>query len=881
MMKKILKVFITFILLFSVGMTRVFAATPVFRVVGSDNLGTMKNAGYITTDWYNATGGHDLCAASPSYSCKEIYGNWNLYSVQVGFKTYILYCLNLSKDIVHDDYMTQYDDLDSVRFSDPSLSESEKDARKELLKKLLLFGYNPDPNNITTLSNLITNDPKAQLKLIAMQILVWEVMEGGRTTFDTEAPQWNGTYSFYNQVIKPNGKDSNRTDTLYYYYNKFRNDARVGDQANPSPAFDTSSYTLTWDNANQQYSRTISGIGDYDKCISSAPSKVHVTVDGNNAIITATEEVEDVTITCKYFRGTGASTQEQEESLKYFKFDTDTDSTQDMVYGSGWKIFTKSFKVQSENIDLAIKKKDESGRSLSNVKFRLSHVTNASYRGIIIDANSNTKYTLKYGGQYTVSEEKDTVPKGYKAISDFNITLDGDTKKVTSCDGQGTKDGKMTCLGGQVVIDYNNGVVELTVKNMTKNFNILKVDKNGNTIKGATFEIRDSQNRVVKFNRGINNTFEYNANGSITSITDSNLSSYPITLLGEGDYNIVETAVPYPYRLSSNEESRTTKIKIDSNRNLFVFDNSRNTYVSQADLVVKVINQVTKFTIHKVGHSNPLEGVQFELYNGDKTVKIKANMISPGVYNYVDNQNSIENSIYITNSNGDITINNIPEGIYWAKEVATISPYVLPTGDAVYTQIEVKIDSKGVSINNSYTNNTIEISNTPNSFNFYKKDTEGNALTTGKYKLQKYDTENNKYVDLKLVEVQNDGSYNANTVIYEVDEEHGKIQFTLTKGVATFINMESSTTYRIVETVAPEGYTKASTKDTATVHIDEYGNASGLLVLVDQKIVKEDDSAFAELIINVQTGKERIMYGAIIVVVIGIIAGLIIYNKKK
>jgi hypothetical protein len=879
-MKKIFKILLTFILLFSVGITTAFAAvTPVFRAVGSDNLGAMKNAGHITTDWYNATDGHDLCAASPSYSCKEIYGNWNLYSVQVGFKHYILYCLNLSKDIVHDDDMTEYDDLDSARFSDPSLSESEKAARKELLKKLLLYGYNPDPTNHTPLSTLITNDPKAQLKLIAMQILVWEVMEGGRTTFDTEAPQWNGTYSFYNQVIKPNGKDSDRTDTLYYYYNKFRNDARLGDQANPSPAFDTSTYTLTWDNANQKYQRTISGIGDYNSCKSNS-SKVNVTVDGNDAIVTASEEVDDVTITCKYYRGTGASTQDKEESFKYFKFDTDTDSTQDMVYGSGWKIYTKSFKVQSENIDIAIKKQDEGGRALSNVKFTLSHVTNTSYRGIEITSGSSAK-TLKYSGKYTVSENKDTVPKGYKAIQDFNITLDGDTKKVTSCDGQGTRNGKMTCLGGQVVVDYNDGVVELTIINITKNFNILKVDKNGNTIKGATFEIRDSQNRAVKFNRGVNNTFEYSANGSITSITDSSLSSYSITLLEEGDYSIVETAVPSPYRLSSNEDSRTTKIKLDADRNLFVFDKSRNTYVSQADLVVKIINYTTKFTIHKVGHSNPLEGVQFELYNSDKTVKIKCNMVSPGVYNYIDNQNSVENSIYITNSNGDITINNLPEGIYWAKEVATISPYVLPTGDAVYTQIEVKIDSKGVSINNSYTNNTIEISNTPNSFNFYKKDTEGNALTTGKYKLQKYDTENNKYVDLKLVEVQNDGSYNANTVIYEVDEEHGKIQFTLTKGVATFINMESSTTYRIVETVAPEGYTKASTKDTATVYIDEYGNASGLLVLVDQKIVKEDDSAFAELIINVQTGKERIMYGAIIVVVIGIIAGLIIYNKKK
>ena len=93
--------------------------------------------------------------------------------------------------------------------------------------------------------------------------------------------------------------------------------------------------------------------------------------------------------------------------------------------------------------------------------------------------------------------------------------------------------------------------------------------------------------------------------------------------------------------------------------------------------------------------------------------------------------------------------------------------------------------------------------------------------------------------------------------------------------------MEPSTTYRIIETKAPEGYTKASTNDTAIAHIDEYGNASGLLVLIDQKIVKEDDQASAELIINIQTGKQRIMYAAVIFIVIGAIVGLIIYNKRK
>ncbi len=876
MKKTILKSLLAFILLFSVGISRVYAA-PIFRSVPTKYVSELKNSGLITYDWYRGVNGTKICSSSSINSCKTVYENWNLYSVQKDSKYYILYCLNPSKDVVFDDTMSEYDSLDSARFTDTTLSETEKNARKELLKKLLLYGYNPDPTNNTTLNTLITNDPKAQLKLIAMQVLVWEVMEGGRTTFDTVEPQWNGTYSFYNQVIKPNGEGSNSTDTLYYYYHKFRNDARLGEQANPSPAFDKSNYTLTWDNANKKYQVTVPGIGDYNKCKTSAPNKVNVVVSGTNAIVTTNEPVKDVTISCRYYRGTGASDQTTSESFKYFEFNTNTEGTQDMVYGSGWKIYEKSFKVQTENVNISIKKKDVDGKTVSGAKFTLTHMTNQSYSNII-DGNGSSKNFI-YSGRYRVSET--TVPKGYEKINDFNITLNAGTKKITSCDGQGTSNGNMTCLNGQVVITYNGDNIELSIKNIAKNFKIQKVNKSGNLINGATFEIRDSKNNLIKFSMASGNVFEYNINGSITSLNNASLSSYPVALLPEGDYKIIETAVPYPYRLSSAVENRTTKIKIDSNRNLLVYDNARKTYVSSANAVVKVTNYTTKFVIHKVGNGNPLEGVQFELYNSNKTTKLKCSLVSPGVYNYIDNQNSVDNYVYVTNSKGDITINNLPEGTYWIKEISTISPYVLPTGDGVYTKIEVKIDAKGVSINNSYTNNTIEISNTPYSFSFYKRDTEGNALTTGKYKLQKYDKDTNKYVDLKLVEVENNGTYNSNTDIYKVDDKNGKIQFTLKKGMATFIEMESSTTYRIIETVAPDGYTKASAKDTANVHIDEYGNASGLLVLVDQKIVKEDDSAYAELIINIQTGKERIMYAAIIVVVIGIIAGLIIYNRKK
>ena len=56
--------------------------------------------------------------------------------------------------------------------------------------------------------------------MYAMQIIVWEIVEGGRTSFNTVAPSYNPSNSAYNLLIYPNGGSSSATNTLYYYYKK-------------------------------------------------------------------------------------------------------------------------------------------------------------------------------------------------------------------------------------------------------------------------------------------------------------------------------------------------------------------------------------------------------------------------------------------------------------------------------------------------------------------------------------------------------------------------------------------------------------------------------------------------------------------------------------
>ena len=873
MVNKISKILILFILLFTVGISKTYAYTYYSKTINIKN--ELYDTGLITYNWVSR--GDDILAADNMLSLRYNHSTWVFHYVKDNNTYYISYCLNIGRGIGNEKPVSYSSDLTKITFN-TDIDKTTKNNRIELLKKLLLYGYNPDPTHTQSLETVIDNDPKAQLKLIAMQVLIWEVMEGGRTTFDTVAPNvYNGSKSLYNVIIAPNGSDdTKKTDTLWYYYNTYRLAAKQGDQANPSTAFNSSTYTMKWNPQTKKYTATVTGLGDYTSCESSTPN-VKVSVSNSTATVTA-EHLSNATITCKYYRGSGASSSTSTESFNYFKFGDnacgENINCQNIINGSGYKIYTKSFNVVYESTNVLIKKVDTEGQKVSGAKFTLTYIPDTSYK-ISFDGNGSEK-DITASGIYKVSET--TTPDGYETIRDFNITIDAVNKRITACDGSSPDLSK--CLNGQVKVSYSNNTINLEIVNVAKNFKIRKVDRYETPINGATFEIRDKNNNVLKFTKTSQNIFKYDPSGNLTRISDSQMSLYPISLLPEGEYRIVEVAVPAPYKLPRDESKRTTWIKIDSRRNVLVYSNSRKTYVSTLDEVL-IYNYIPEVIIHKVGNGESLGGVKFELYNEDKTVQIKSRGYGGGTYEYAEDQASESNTIYETGNHGLIYVTGLPEGTYYFKEVETISPFVLPSGDGVYTKVEISIDEKGVSINGNSTLNEIEISNTPNSFNFYKRDTEGNALTTGKYKLQKYDEIQKKYVDLKLVEVENDGTYSQNTDIYTVDETNGKIQFSLKKGVATFVNMESGATYRIIETVAPEGYTKASTSETSTVHIDEYGNASGLLVLIDQKIVKEDDSAFAELIINIQTGKQRIMYAAVIFVVIGIIAGLIVYNKRK
>ena len=862
-MKKRNIIFIAFILLLSFFTTKAYAYTySNDGIAGS----TLKSNGWIIT-WPET----DM-RASDNPGAVWIHKSYFFFTqVEDGSKSYISYASGVNKSLPKDGIglpLTLQSNFTTLQNSANNLSDSQK----QLLKYLLVSGYYPTSNTLQ-LSTLLNNKSDT-LSMIAMQVLVWEVMEGGRTSFDSVAPNWNGSDSFYNQLIYPNGADSTSSDTLYGYYKKIVNVAYNQENPVSATAFNVSEYQLEWDSVNKRYSRNITGLGDYKRCVSESDD-VKIKSVNNGILITSDKEVDDVKITCSYYAGNYSHLDDQskDDEFYYFKFGQSSichsDSCQDLIYGTGFKLFSKSFKVTTENTKIKIKKVGIDKEEIDGSTFRLTNRSTSNYT-IIINGNDEAE-NINKSGEYIVSEI--IAPKNYEKISDFKIVVDSVSKKVLNCDSSGTdSQGNLTCMNSQVTVTYSDDTIILNVIDVAKNFKIYSLDENNIPLKGVTYQIKDSKDNLVKFSLYDGNIYGYDKDGTITNLV-LDTASYPVALLPEGEYKIIETAVPSPYILSSDENNNITNIKINNKGELFIYDSIQKIYISANDSTVQVKNYKTKVGVITTGNGAPLSGVIYKLYREDKSTEVSSSIVSPGIFNYDPNGGIVD---YYSNSDGLISINNLPPGTYYLKQMTTLDGYVIHSD---FIEAKIDVNKQGNTVNGSNASDTFNISNTLNSFSFYKTDMYGTYINNGKFKVQRYDNSQSKYVDIKLTK-QLTADYYTGTDIYVEDETNGKLQFTTTSGSATFLNMPAGT-YRVVETVAPDGYERAGYKDTAKVIIDENGNASGLMVLKNKTLATNSSDASAELIVNIQTGQTRVMYALIIAVLVSIIGLLIYFNKRK
>ena len=169
--------------------------------------------------------------------------------------------------------------------------------------------------------------------------------------------------------------------------------------------------------------------------------------------------------------------------------------------------------------------------------------------------------------------------------------------------------------------------------------------------------------------------------------------------------------------------------------------------------------------------------------------------------------------------------------------------------------------------------------NKPSSFTFYKFDEYNTPLDGATFYLQKLD-QDKKYNTLTVSKETLDNG----KVVYKADPNSELTDITTTEGHATVYYLEPGQ-YRILEVAAPEGYElPKKTINVATFFVDRDGLVYGNNIISNKKpqeVIEYFASDKAELIINIQTGKVVIKYGLIIVVLVGAIAGLIIFLRKR
>ena len=138
---------------------------------------------------------------------------------------------------------------------------------------------------------------------------------------------------------------------------------------------------------------------------------------------------------------------------------------------------------------------------------------------------------------------------------------------------------------------------------------------------------------------------------------------------------------------------------------------------------------------------------------------------------------------------------------------------------------------------------------------------------------------------MRLTKVEGEVDKNGNPIALYKASIDGEIEEIDTiSGKATVYYLEAGQ-YRILEVKAPEGYElPKKTINVCTFFVDEDGVVRGNSIITNKPETKTKEvknEAFAELIITPATGQKVIKYGAIIAGLILIIAGLMIFMKKR
>ena len=220
-------------------------------------------------------------------------------------------CGGIGKETKNNSSMIIHDGTKSLDPFKNAAGQTLNDNQKKLLMDFLAN----TEYHTGTLSGLETSKSDT-IRMIANQIIAWEIIEGGRTSFKKSGnnpyePDYNNNDSAYKKVIVPNSGSG----SLFEEYKKILDICYSATIQEPA-SFNNKKYVLKWNYSKKRYEVEVPNLGKYVNC-SSANSHINVSVSDKKATIYTTVP-EASQITCKYTTGNG--TLGQADKFTYFEF---------------------------------------------------------------------------------------------------------------------------------------------------------------------------------------------------------------------------------------------------------------------------------------------------------------------------------------------------------------------------------------------------------------------------------------------------------------------------------------------------------------------------------------------------------------------------------
>ena len=374
------------------------------------------------------------------------------------------------------------------------------------------------------------------------------------------------------------------------------------------------------------------------------------------------------------------------------------------------------------------------------------------------------------------------------------------------------------------------------------------------------------------------------------------------------NYVLLETVAPKNYTLPTGRNAQTKFTVVNNTVN-----------VDEIDMP----NVPTSLLIRKYSDDGKLlKGAQFKIYEGttcdanlsamnQPKTELKLKTIRDGVYearpetdtNIIqtcDDDNGICSSIPLnqvtkltyttylgTWADFDNVVNDENEKVELAEGEALVQYleynhcYIIeevkaPKGYSLPTNKEDRFTMVTIEENEKYAKDTYKtLVNVPTPFTFYKFDEFNNLIDGAEFKLQKLD-DNKKYHDLTVTKEEKNGE-----LFYKVDEDSDNKVITTKGGKATVYYLEKGQ-YRILETKPAPGKELGKNPNIVTFFVDDSGSVYGNAIISNKaKTDKLQSSSQAEFIIGPRTGVTVIKYGLIIAIIVAVISGLMILQKRK